>query len=175
MVHRNYVSKRIHELTGYSYFNTRVLKTRTVFLYDYARHIWSDQQWRDLTEKEFDKVLLNLRAQFPEKDLAFLDAMTPRLQAVMPPSITLKSFRYYPSFRVLTYMGDGFPMARFVFDTNFNNVYCAFLGDWRENRLLMMRDPDSHNASLTLAANPGAIPHIFPVTALVEQFAKIRV
>lgn len=67
-------------------------------------------------------------------------------------TVSIKSARYYPEFRLVTFMGDGFPCARFVFSEDFKKVFFTFSSD----------------ATLQYAANPKAIPHIFPI----EEFKK---
>jgi len=82
------------------------------------------------------------------------------------PYITKKSqsipgAKYYPEFRLLTLMGDGFPMVRFVFSENMETVFFCFCDD-------------NLNYGLNHMSNPDGIPHIFLFKHFKKYLKRVR-
>lgn len=156
------ISSAISNRIGYSFFNFNGNRSVQLYGNDQGAIRWDKKAWHDVTPFQFEAALDELRKAFPTRDLNFLDKLVWQLRQVEPRGITLTSFKYYPKFKLLSYLSDGFPIARFIFDNTFKAVCFAFIEPYRENYKLMEM------------VNPNAIPMFFDVKDFPAQFAKIH-
>lgn len=166
MIHRTIIKELVNSRPGYSFFKWRFHgspDTITLSLYDAFTCVWNEKEWFYLTERQFKAKMEELRKRIPAKDLEFLDGMVPRLEAASRGGSSIRSFKYYPQFRVLAYLGDGFPVARFVLSENFQEVYFAMIY------------PDKRNGTLMHSGNENSIPYIFPVNDFPKYINRIYV
>lgn len=85
------------------------------------------------------------------------------LSSVTHDSVTIVGAKIYPTFNMVTIMGDGFPLVRFSIENGGKYIFISFLGTWRDN------------CKLQHAANPDCIPFILEVKEIKNQFKKIKI
>jgi hypothetical protein len=157
------VHKLIYNVPGISFHNM-VKFRRTMYLYDYAHKSWTPEEWKHVTEDDIKNTVEILRAHFEPGALKFLDATVPVLRKAITKGSSIVSFKFYPEFRILVLLGDGFPVARFGLNEAFNKIYCAYVDT-----------KPAPNAELLFASNPNGIPTQFPIEDFPKHIAKIHV